>query len=61
MVCTKCQTKIGRKEPICSVYIRTSTGKNLTCIFCEKCSIEFARFVAGSPPETKETEANEAV
>ena len=56
MVCTKCQNKIGRKEPLCSVYVRASTGENLTCTFCEKCFIEFTRFVAGTPPEVETKE-----
>lgn len=51
MICTKCQTKIGRTSPLCTLYIRASTGENLTCTFCEKCFVEFTRFVAGNPPE----------
>ena len=57
MVCTKCQNKIGRKEPLCSVYVRASTGENLTCVFCEKCFVEFTRFVAGNPPELEDKES----
>ena len=53
MVCTKCQTKIGRTSPLCTLYIRASTGENLTCTFCEKCFVEFTRFVAGQAPEAQ--------
>lgn len=58
MICTKCQTKIGRTSPLCTLYIRASTGENLTCTFCEKCFVEFTRFVAGKAPEKEGTQDN---
>lgn len=60
MVCTKCQNKIGRKEHLCSVYVRASTGENLTCVFCEKCFIEFTRFVAGDAPRQIDKAASDS-
>ena len=51
MTCTKCLKKIGRKDPLCSVYIRASTGENLTCTFCGNCFIEFTKFVSGTAPQ----------
>ena len=53
MVCTKCHTKIGRRENLCAVYVRPSTGAHMTCIFCAKCAIEFTQFVAGQAPEAQ--------
>ena len=57
MTCTKCLNKIGRKDPLCTLYIRASTGQNLTCTFCEKCFVEFTRFVAGTTPQENQPEA----
>lgn len=57
MKCTRCEHEIERKEPMCSLYVRPSTDKQMALILCEMCSVDFVGWMkAGIPKE--ETEQN---
>lgn len=45
MICHRCQCKIEKNQPMCTLYVRPSDGKQMTCILCAKCSIDFTQFI----------------